>query len=151
MSTITRKGFLGAGLAAAGGFAGLTQPASAQELSAREQANLDLVTEFCAAFATRDMDKIRSYLADDFVYRLAEFAPWRSGEDGLNAMRSYVDSSETIQFEILGSWARGPIVVNERIDRFTGERTRDIHLTGVFFVVDGKIREWADYSYTPRV
>jgi hypothetical protein len=36
-------------------------PAIAAERTAAEEANLALVSDFCAAFATRDMTKIASY------------------------------------------------------------------------------------------
>jgi limonene-1,2-epoxide hydrolase len=44
------------------------------------------------------------------------------------------------------SFARGPIVFNERFDRFTmPQRNVDWHGVGVFLMKDGKIAEWSDY------
>ena len=49
-------------------------------------------------------------------------------------------------FEVLDTWARGPMVINERIDRFTSGVLKSWHGIGVFFLKDGKIVEWYDYT-----
>ena len=38
------------------------------------------------------------------------------------------------------------MVINERIDRFSGGPLKAWHGVGVFFVKDGKIVEWYDYA-----
>ena len=39
------------------------------------------------------------------------------------------------------------IVLNERFDRFTmGGKDSAFHMSGVFFIKDGKIAEWNDYG-----
>ena len=43
--------------------AAFAMPATAAEPTAAEKENLALVADFCAAFATRDITKITSYLA----------------------------------------------------------------------------------------
>lgn len=137
-----RRTFLVGGLAAA-----LARPAAAAEPTPAEKANLALVTAFCASFAERDMTRISSFLADACVYRVTETAPPLTGRDALDRIRNYVERSNKIEFKILDSWARGPVVVNERIDTFISpERTNAFHLTGVFFIKDGKIAEWTDYN-----
>jgi limonene-1,2-epoxide hydrolase len=41
----------------------------------------------------------------------------------------------------------GSIVINDRIDRFdTGDNKMEFHIVGFFFVRDGKIKEWQDYT-----
>jgi glutaminyl-tRNA synthetase len=54
---------------------------------------------------------------------------------------------QTIEFAILESYAAGPIVVTHRIDRFIST-TRPLTWegVGVFFVANGKIKEWFDYT-----
>ena len=137
-----RRAFLAGGLAAA-----LARPAAAAEPTPAEKANLALVTSFCASFADRDMTRIASFLADACVYRVTETAPPLTGRDALERIRNYVERANKIEFKILDSWAKGPVVVNERIDTFISpERTNAFHLTGVFFIKDGKIAEWTDYS-----
>ena len=62
-------------------------------------------------------------------------------------IKSYVERSSKIEFKILDSWARGPMVINERIDSFTRpDASPAYHLVGVFFIQDGKIAEWTDYG-----
>lgn len=144
---LSRATFLGAGLSGLGASAALAQPANRTPYTADEQAALDLVTAFCQSFARRDMDEISSFLAEDVSYRIVETAPPRIGEDAIAQIRGYVESADAVEFEILDSWVKGPVVVNERIDRFTApNRNREFHLTGVFLVREGKIREWTDYS-----
>jgi limonene-1,2-epoxide hydrolase len=76
------------------------------------------------------------------------------GAAAVERIKSYVDRSSKIDFKILDSWARGPMVINERIDSFTRpaatqmekDATPSYHLVGVFFIKDGKIAEWTDYG-----
>lgn len=132
------------GLAA---IAGVPRRAEAAEPTAAEKANLALVTDFCASFAGRDMTKIASFLGDNCVYRVTETAPPLAGKDAIERIRTYVERSTKIEFKILDSWVKGSVVVNERIDSFEpAPRNSPFHLTGVFFVKDGKIAEWTDYS-----
>jgi limonene-1,2-epoxide hydrolase len=120
---------------------------NAAEPTATEKANLDLVTRFCESFVTRDMAKITAFLSPDVVYRLTDTVPAVKGAEAVARIRAYVERSSVIDFKILDSWARGSVVVNERIDAFTRpEGNVSYHLTGVFLVKDGKIIEWADYG-----
>ena len=122
-------------------------PGMAAERTAAEEANLALVSDFCAAFATRDMTKIASYLAPDCSYRITATAVPAVGAAAVQRIKSYVERSSTIEFRILDSWARGPMVINERIDSFTRADARpSYHLVGVFLIKDGKIAEWTDYG-----
>jgi limonene-1,2-epoxide hydrolase len=52
-----------------------------------------------------------------------------------------------IEFKILDTFANGPIVINRRIDSFKST-TRPLTWegVGVFFIKDGKIKEWSDYT-----
>lgn len=141
----TRGRFLLTGLAA--GALTLPKRAAAAGPTAAERAALDLVTAFCQSFATRDMQKIASYLAGDCVYRITETAAPLTGPAAIERIRAYVERSTSVEFKILESWVKGPVVVNERIDHFVSpDREVSYHLTGVFFVKDGKIAEWTDYS-----
>lgn len=127
--------------------AALALPAVAADPTPAEKANLALIADFCAAFATRDMAKIASYLAPNCSYRITETAAPAVGPAAVERIKSYVDRSSKIDFKILDSWARGPMVINERIDSFTrADASPSYHLVGVFFVKDGKIAEWVDYG-----
>jgi limonene-1,2-epoxide hydrolase len=122
-------------------------PAMAAEPTPAEKANLALVADFCAAFARRDMTTIASYLAPNCSYRVTETAVPAVGAAAVERIRSYVERSSRIEFKILDSWARGPMVVNERIDSFTrSDGSPAYHLVGVFLIKEGKIAEWTDYG-----
>ena len=56
-------------------------------------------------------------------------------------------SPSKVEFEVVQTFARGPIVFNERFDRFTlPQRSINWHGVGVFHVRDGKIAEWSDFT-----
>ena len=130
-----------------GGLLSVPLTTKAAEPTAAEKANLELVTRFCESFATRDMAKISAFVSPDLVYRLTDNVPAVKGAEALARIRNYVERSTSIEFKVLDSWARGSVVVNERVDSFARpEGNVAYHLTGVFLVKDGKIVEWADYS-----
>lgn len=118
------------------------------QAGAGESANLDIVKRFCAAWGTRDLQLITSYLADDSVYRMTETTPPILGHEPFVAqLQPWMVSSDSIEFKILETFARGPIVVTHRIDRFAS-KTRPLTWegVGVFFVQNGKIKEWSDFT-----
>ena len=63
---------------------------------------------------------------------------------------SRIESDRTIKsverFEVLETFASGPIVINQRRDHFMGGPLKMWHGVGVFFLRDGKIVEWYDYT-----
>jgi limonene-1,2-epoxide hydrolase len=145
MCDIERRTFVSAAGAALLG--GVMTQAQGQR-SAAEEANVRLVADFCAAWSTRDLQKIVPFLADDSVYRMTETTPPAIGHAGLRErLGSWLETSHTIDFRILETWAKGPMVVNHRIDRFLST-TRPLTWEGVgiFFVKDGKIKEWSDFT-----
>jgi limonene-1,2-epoxide hydrolase len=142
-----RRGFLlAAGLGAAGVLAGATA-ASAAEWSDAEKANVKVVTDFCAAWASRDLARVFPFLTDDCVYRMSEITPAVNGHEGINTrLKSAVESAQQVEFRVLDTFAAGPIVINHRVDRFVSPRPLTWEGVGVFFVKDGKIKEWSDYT-----
>jgi limonene-1,2-epoxide hydrolase len=144
----SRRDVLNASAAAAllAAFAG-PRDASAQA-GAAETANLELVKSFCAAWSTRDLAKITAYMTDDSVYRMTETTPPMIGHAPLIAqMQPWMESSDSIEFKIFETFAKGPIVVTHRVDRFES-KTRPLTWegVGVFFVQNGKIKEWSDFT-----
>ena len=120
---------------------------SAADRTAGEQANIQLVTDFCAVWSTRDVNKALPFLADDCVYRMTETTPAVTGHDGIiERLKRAVDTSSLVEFRILDTAASGPIVITHRIDRFVMPRPLTWEGVGVFFVKDGKIKEWTDYT-----
>ena len=141
---VNRRGFLatGAGLTAIAAFA---RPAVAAEMTADERANVKIVNDFCAAWPSHDLAKVMAFFPDNGAYRMTETMEPAKGRDAVTArVKSIIDRVE--KFEVLDTWARGPMVINERIDRFSGGPLKAWHGVGVFFVKDGKIVEWYDYT-----
>lgn len=143
---IARRTFLktaGSTTAAVLAFAGTADA----EWTSAEKANVQVVNDFCASFAGRDVAKIASFLADTCVYRVTETAMPLVGKDAVVArIKGFVDPAQVVEFPVAETFAKGPIVMNERTDRFVRpDRTNTFHVVGVFFVRDGKIAEWTDY------
>ena len=148
--TIERRELLrtcGAG-AALLAFVATDERAGAAELTESEAANVKLVTAFCAAWSSRDLANVTALMSDDAVYRMSQTTPPVTGHAGLvGQMQPWVDTSDTIEFKILETMAKGPIVLNHRVDRFAS-KTRPVTWegVGVFYVENGKIKEWSDYT-----
>src|SRR5436190_14023137 len=122
--------------------------APAVESTDEEKANIQIVNDFCAAWSTRDITKPLRFLAADSVYRMTQTTPPAKGPNGVvERLKSYVDDSERVEFKVIETFAKGPIVMNHRIDTFAS-KTRPITWegVGVFLVQDGKIKEWSDYT-----
>jgi limonene-1,2-epoxide hydrolase len=136
--SITRRiALLAGGLAAFG--------LKAEERNTAESANVQLVTDFCAAMATHDLDKVMSFFADNGSYRVTETQEPAKGKQAVtDRIKGYLNRVE--KFEILETFARGPMVFNQRVDHFNGGALRAWHGMGVFFLKDGKIVEWYDYT-----
>ena len=131
--------------------AAVTLPAGvrAGELTETEEANIQLVNTMCAAWvAPMDFDKLGLLLSDDCVYRVNETASPVTGRLAiLELLQNLVGQATFMEFEVIETFARGPIVVNERIDRFElPERKIEWHGVGVFHVKNGKIAEWSDFT-----
>jgi limonene-1,2-epoxide hydrolase len=142
-----RRTFLSTGVLAAAASA-LPLPAAAAEWTDAEKANVRLVDEFCASWSSRDLRTILPRLADDCVYRMTETTPPAIGHAGVTErLGSWLQTSDRIEFRVLETFAQGPIVINRRIDRFEST-TRPLTWegVGVFFVKDGKVKEWSDYT-----
>ncbi len=112
-----------------------------------EGANVKTVTDFCGAWATRDLARVLPFLAADCVYRMTETTAPANGHDGVSArLKAYVEGSTEVEFRVIDTFATGPIVINHRIDRFVSSPPLTWEGVGVFFVKDGKIKEWSDYT-----
>ena len=131
----------GAGIAAALVFPGKARAA----WTSAEQANVQAVTAFCAAWPSHDLDKLMAFFADNGAYRVSETQEPNKGKQAVrDRIKSFLDRVD--KFEVLDTLAKGPMVFNERIDHFTGGPLKSWHGVGVFFLKDGKIVEWYDYT-----
>ena len=145
-----RRAFLGA--AAAGlGVSAVLRPTilGAADSTAAENANVKTVNDMCAAWvAPLDFDRIGRFLADDCVFRASETSPPVKGREAIvESLKRMLATAQRAEIQVVQSFAKGPIVFNERFDRFTmGERKIDWHGVGVFFLKVGKIAEWSDFA-----
>jgi limonene-1,2-epoxide hydrolase len=144
MNSLNRRRFFWSAL----GMAGLTVGGTTLRAAApspQEQANMKVVQDFCAAWPSHDLERILGFFADNGAYRMTETMEPAKGREALTArIKTIINNVE--RFEILDTFARGPMVVNERIDRFSNFQLKSWHGVGVFFVKDGKIVEWYDYT-----
>jgi len=142
----SRRQFLSAGFAA-GTLLAWSGVSQAADLPATEARNIQVVTDFCNLIQSRDMTKLASLVTDTVVYRLKEDAQPIVGRDAVLArIKTFFDGTDVVEIRILKSQAIGPVVINERVDIFEGPKKHwRFHLTGMFFVKDGRIQEWTDY------
>jgi limonene-1,2-epoxide hydrolase len=147
----TRRGLIApvaiGGLLAAA-CASTSRPAEAGEMSALEKANVATVNDFLAALKPKDATAMAKYLTPASAYRMTETSPTDKGYDAIEQrLRPFVSSADRIEIKVLATHASGPIVINHRIDTFASSvRPLLFEGVGVFFLADGKIREWTDYT-----
>jgi limonene-1,2-epoxide hydrolase len=119
----------------------------AAQAGAETQAIVRVVSDFCAVVSKRDAAAVRPFFADDIVYRITETTPPVVGiEAVMGTFTKFVADATSVEFQVLETFASGPIVINHRIDRFVSPRPLTWEGVGVFFVKDGKIKEWSDYT-----
>ena len=116
-SRVTRRAFLAAGSIGAMASVAMRGQAAATQLSTGEQANLTSVNDFCAAFTVPlDWARIASFLSDDCKYRASQTIQMVEGPDAIvGLLQSFVGTATSVEFEMLDTWARGPVVVNDRV------------------------------------
>jgi limonene-1,2-epoxide hydrolase len=140
-----RRAFLLASLAAGATSVVPGVADAAQAAGTANQAGVRIVTDFCAAVSKLDPAAMRPFFADDIVYRMTETTPPIVGVE--KVIEAYTKLNATsIEFKVLETMTAGPIVINRRIDRFVSPRSFTWEGVGVFFVKDGKIKEWSDYT-----
>lgn len=154
--SLSRRGLLLA-TALAAGCTGLST-GSGGGPTALEAANIDLVTRFCRDWATRDVEKLTPYLADDLVYQMFEKRPDLVGlAEFRRELQPFLAGLARVDWEVRRSFAIGQVVINDRVDHFIappGGRSMHFEIVGLFVVRDGKIALWRDYRLpgtTPRM
>ena len=151
---LSRRGLLLAGGLAGGLAAGCTGlSAGGGTGDARtplEVANEDLVTRFCLAWASRDIEKLVPFLADNLVYQMFEKRPDLIGiEEFRREVGPFLKDLARVEWDILRTYAIGQVVINERVDHFIaqpGGRSMHFAIAGLFVVKNEKIELWRDYS-----
>jgi limonene-1,2-epoxide hydrolase len=144
-SGFTRRSSLAAAGLGLTALTGIDRRAQAAEQTPTEKANVQLVNDFCAAWPSHDLSRIMSFFAENCAYRVSEGQEPNKGRQAVtDRIRSFLDRVE--RFDVIETFARGPMVINERHDHFSGGPLKMWHGVGVFFVKDNKIVEWYDYT-----
>ena len=142
----TRRKFLVVGGVGAAAAVGWAKPAAARDLTGAEKANVQVVSDFSAAWATGDAIKVASYLADDCVVRFLQNQEPIKGRAAVTERLKTGMQNSKIEFEVHETFAIGSLVANYRTDYITGKdgKRNAFRVGGVFYVRDGKIIEWID-------
>jgi limonene-1,2-epoxide hydrolase len=123
----------------------LSTRAQASGWTDAENANVQVVNDFCAAWPSHDLERVMSFFADNTAYRVTETQERIKGKEAVRQrIMGFLDRVQ--QFEVHETFAKGPMVFNERIDHFDGGPLKSWHGVGVFFLKEGKIVEWYDYT-----
>ena len=108
--------------------------------------NVQVVEDFIAAW--NEPDKAVTFLSDDASVRMEEDTPAIVGPAAVAAaFKAFMSHGETQSVKILTSTAKGPVVMNTRVDtmKTPGKPDQAFKVVGVFVVKKGKIKEWTDY------
>jgi len=145
-------------LAASGGLlaAFMASGANAQEQSIEthitdaEKANIRIVDAFCEGWEAMNLAEVFATMKEDAVYRQSQDTPPVTGYQAISdLMKLWVDDSYRIDYIVEETFARGPVVINRRIDIYHRNNAED-HLewegVGLFLIEDGLIREWQDFT-----
>jgi limonene-1,2-epoxide hydrolase len=149
-----RRTFLPASLAGALAAAAVPQKVFAAEMSDEEKANVKLITDMVEAFDSAaalvppSANALRTFFTDDcaFRFRPTDLTATRSFGAVEETMKRVTANGEKVHQQLLERFAKGPVVVIEKLNHFvTPEKTRTSHVIAVFLVKDGKIVEWTEY------
>jgi limonene-1,2-epoxide hydrolase len=145
----TRRQFLTTSTLGSVGLVQLIASTSATAAGETEALNVKITTEFCKAWERNDPELLASYLADDCMLRMSERSAVISGRTA--ALERFKESSRIAapprwEINVVQTFAKGPIVVNERHDRgILQNKITDYVVAGLFVIKDGKIKEWTDF------
>ncbi len=105
-----------------------------------------IVEQFIAAFNERDLDRVEALLTEDAIYHNLPMQPVSGKDAVMQAIRSYAEPAEVIDWQISHQAVVGNVVLNERVDRFVlGGNEIVLPVMGAFEIRDGKIAAWRDY------
>ncbi|MFZ6002640.1 MAG: limonene-1,2-epoxide hydrolase family protein [Actinomycetota bacterium] len=107
---------------------------------------IDVVSRFCATWASGDIDALIAFFTDDAVYHNIPLDPVVGPAQIRATIEGFTGGVEAIEFRVDAIAAQGSTVLTERLDvfRFTNG-TIELPVMGAFEVVDGKIAAWRDY------
>jgi limonene-1,2-epoxide hydrolase len=109
-------------------------------------APIEIVRRFCAAWSNVDPDQIAEYFTDDAVYHNIPMDPITGRDTIKSFIAGFAGGAEQIDFRVRNIVADGPVVLTERVDVFVMPAGRvELPVMGTFEVKDGKIAAWRDY------
>jgi limonene-1,2-epoxide hydrolase len=126
--------------------AGLLLLGPMSAFAAEDTANVKLVKEFISKWS--EPAKASEYLSDKAVVRMEEDKPAVTGRQPfIDAWNGYFKTGASITVKTVDTYARGPVVVTQRVDTLItkGKPDQPFKVVGVFVIKDGKIVEWTDY------
>ena len=106
-----------------------------------------VVNGFIAAIGNKDEAAAMAFVAEDCYYDNVPIGDMTGKDKMAEFLAPTFRSKGPVEFEIVRQSAAGNIVMNERIDKFSTGKGREIALpvAGVFEVNDGLITFWRDY------
>lgn len=107
----------------------------------------EVVTAFLQAIERKDIDAAVALAAPGISYENMPINPI-VGHDGLAAtLRGFLAPASEVQWVVHRQYEVGPVVFNERLDRFRiGDGWLELPVAGVFEVgADGLVTLWRDY------
>ena len=108
--------------------------------------NEEVIRQFCAAFARRDVDELCAFFTPDAVYHNIPMAPAKGIEAIRSSLELFVPGSPYVEFEMINLASDGDLVFTERVDRMElGGKAIELPVAGVFEVNGGRITAWRDY------
>lgn len=111
-----------------------------------ETAAVEVVRAFVAAIERRDVDAAVALLADDCEYDNVPMGKVHGPGAVRDILGPMLAGCTEVDWPVLREATAGPLVFNERIDRFhMAHGWIELPVTGVWEVHDGRITLWRDY------
>lgn len=154
--TNRRTLLISGGLGAIAAVVGVAPGAEAAAYTDQEKDATKVVSDFFAAWSTRDPNQMASYVADDFQFRVTAAAPMLTGRDAfvdrvgkfmagpVGKTITFMKHPVTESFAVGGP--AGTAVLTKRIENRTvdGKQTPGT-VAAMCWVVGGKIQAWYDF------
>ena len=110
--------------------------------------NNEIVSAFCESWASRNIDTIMEFFAEDAVYHNIPMDPPNEGKAQIRqVIETFMSDPDAVEFKVHHQAENDEgVVMNERTDYFhIGDHTISLRVMGVFELADGKITGWRDY------
>tara|TARA_B100000959_G_C14803691_1_gene550791 strand:+ start:469 stop:837 length:369 start_codon:yes stop_codon:yes gene_type:complete len=108
--------------------------------------NVQVISDFIAAWSNLDAEKLVDYFAEDGVYHNMPAQPVQGRENLKQFIGGFIASWTRTTWDTLNIVGDGDVVIAERLDRTeVGEIKVSLPCCGVFEMEDGKIKVWRDY------